>query len=128
MHKFTAGDNYKSNAIYQGIDEKLEELMLALKDKYGYEMDENLVTRQLKENETNEYVLLRHSEKLALCYGLLNTPKYQQIVINKNLRICPDCHDFIRLVSGLEKRKLIVSDVNRVHVFENGKCSCGEFY
>ena len=128
LHRFTAGTRYISNTEYDDIDDKLTELLEKLKNEYGYVMDENLVTRQLKSNETKESVLLRHSEKIALSFGLLKASKDEQIVINKNLRICPDCHTFIRLVSDLEKRKFIVSDINRVHVFECGTCSCKEYY
>ena len=129
-HRFIAGTGYKTNQQYQHIDKKLMDILQKLKLNYGYQVNEKLVTRELKEDETKESVMLRHSEKIALMFGLLNIQSFKEnpIVINKNLRICQDCHHFIRLVSHLEQRKIIVSDSNRVHVFENGKCSCNEYY
>eukprot|EP01084_Bolivina_argentea_P177834 307522_1 len=75
IHKFLAGVSYQINDEYNEIDNKLYELLNELKNRYGYKLDETLVTRKLKNNETNESVLLRHSEKIALSYGLLKTAK-----------------------------------------------------
>ena len=110
--------------------EELNELVDAMKREYGYEPDTRLVTRELNafKNETAESVLLRHSEKIAVVYALLQTTKEYEIVINKNLRICTDCHNFMKLVSKIEGRKLVVSDSNRVHIFNNGACNCNDFY
>ena len=49
-------------------------------------------------------------------------------MVDKNLRICTDCQEFMRLAYLIEKRKIIVSDANRVNVFENGVCSCNDYY
>ena len=49
--------------------------------------------------------------------------------INKNMRICADCHDVIRLIAKLENRTIRVADKNTIHTFSpNGKCSCNEFF
>ena len=89
-----------------------------------------MVTREMNafKGETKEYVVLRHSEKLAVLFGLLETHADFEIVINKNLRICADCHTFMKLLSRLERRRLVVSDSNRVHVFEEGACTCNDYW
>ncbi len=131
LHRFFAGDEYlrkSGEKEYLRIDGKLEELSTKFKSDHGYVQDTSVITRDLHEDETEESVLWRHSEKIALSYGLLTTKADHVIVINKNLRICSDCHEFIRLTSLTESRKVIVSDANRVHVFEHGKCSCNGYY
>lgn len=130
VHRFRAGASYRKDAQYREIDDKFEEIVGALKAEYGYIPDTNLITREMNESkgETKEFVLLRHSEKIAAVYGLLVTPKEFAIVINKNLRICSDCHSFMKALSKLTRRQLIVSDTNRVHIFSDGLCNCNDFY
>ena len=69
-----------------------------------------------------------HSERLALVYGLLYSTDKQPITMYNNLRVCGDCHTATKYVSRLLERKITVKDANRWHVFENGKCACGEFW
>lgn len=57
-----------------------------------------------------------------------NTPKGEPIYVMKNLRVCPDCHEWSKLISLKWERQCIVRDANRLHVFENGKCSCSDFW
>ncbi|MCO5576065.1 hypothetical protein L7F22_029872 [Adiantum nelumboides] len=67
-------------------------------------------------------------EKLAIADGLINTTQGEAIQIIKNMRICGDCHAATSFISKIEKCKITVKDANRVHVFENGKCSCGDYF
>ncbi|KAJ4971455.1 hypothetical protein NE237_004554 [Protea cynaroides] len=69
-----------------------------------------------------------HSEKLAVAFGLLNTPSTAPIRIIKNIRICRDCHTFMRLVTQLFDREIVVRDGNRFHSFKKGDCSCKEYW
>lgn len=69
-----------------------------------------------------------HSEKLAVAFGLLNTKAGSEIVVIKNLRICGDCHFFITAVSKIVNRVIIVRDASRFHRFDNGLCSCNEYW
>ncbi|XP_057415013.1 pentatricopeptide repeat-containing protein At4g15720 [Lotus japonicus] len=80
------------------------------------------------EEEAKEEILSLHSEKLALAFGLINTPKGVTIRIMKNLRMCMDCHEFFKLISDIVEREFIVRDVNRFHHFKNGLCTCGDFW
>ncbi|CAA7388620.1 unnamed protein product [Spirodela intermedia] len=70
----------------------------------------------------------RHSEKLAVAFGLLNTPSGPPIRVIKNLRICVDCHEFMQLASAVTSREIVVRDGSRFHSFRNGVCSCGGFW
>lgn len=49
-----------------------------------------------------------HSDKLALAFGLINTPKGATIRIMKNLRMCRgDCHGAFKLTSDIVERELV---------------------
>lgn len=80
------------------------------------------------EEEAKEEIVSMHSEKLALAFGLINTPKGVTIRIMKNLRMCRDCHGAFKLISDIVERELVVRDVNRFHHFKNGLCTCGDFW
>lgn len=79
-------------------------------------------------DSAKEELVCGHSEKLAIACALINTSEGTTICVVKNLRICGDCHDATSLISKLEKRKIEVRDANRVHFFEAGKCSCGDYW
>ena len=52
--------------------------------------------------------LSMHSDKLALAFGLINTPKGATIRIMKNLRMCRgDCHGAFKLTSDIVERELV---------------------
>eukprot|EP00246_Nothoceros_aenigmaticus_P010864 TRINITY_DN277_c0_g3_i2.p1 TRINITY_DN277_c0_g3~~TRINITY_DN277_c0_g3_i2.p1 ORF type:complete len:311 (+),score=50.40 TRINITY_DN277_c0_g3_i2:109-933(+) len=74
----------------------------------------------------DEDVLCGHAEKLALAYGLLNTPDGATLLVTKNLRMCRDCHNGTKFMSRIERREIIVRDAHRVHCFMDGTCSCGD--
>lgn len=93
----------------------------------GYVPNTKLVLYDLDEEE-KERVLLGHSEKLALGFGLINTRKGETIRITKNLRLCEDCHSVTKFVSKFANREIVVRDVNRVHHFRDGVCSCGDYW
>nr|XP_043619035.1 pentatricopeptide repeat-containing protein At4g21065-like [Erigeron canadensis] len=69
-----------------------------------------------------------HSEKLALAFGLMTLPAWMPIHIVKNLRICNDCHQVMKLASHVTSRELIVRDTNRYHHFTDGCCSCRDYW
>ncbi|XP_054787483.1 pentatricopeptide repeat-containing protein At4g15720 isoform X2 [Prosopis cineraria] len=80
------------------------------------------------EEEAKEQIVSLHSERLALAFGLINTPKGAIIRIMKNLRMCSDCHEAFKLISDIVEREFIVRDVNRFHHFKNGLCTCRDFW
>ncbi|CAN5970524.1 unnamed protein product [Sphagnum jensenii] len=72
--------------------------------------------------------LCHHSEKLAIAFGLMSTDPGTPLRIVKNLRVCEDCHTSTKFISKIVRRKIIVRDVNRFHHFENGVCSCKDYW
>ncbi|XAR69426.1 hypothetical protein NMG60_11000997 [Bertholletia excelsa] len=125
IHQFLAADrNHKqADEIYTKLGEVVEELKLV-----GYGPNVTDVTVDVNEDEKNELVLW-HSEKLAVCYGLMREEDQRsEIRIIKNLRICEDCHVFMKLVSKVYKRKIIVRDRTRFHHYNEGVCSCKEYW
>ncbi|KAF7128174.1 hypothetical protein RHSIM_Rhsim11G0096100 [Rhododendron simsii] len=80
------------------------------------------------DEEEKETALRYHSEKLAIAFGLLKTTPDTTIRIVKNLRVCDDCHNATKLISKIYNRKIIVRDRVRYHHFENGACSCQDFW
>ncbi|CAO2192955.1 unnamed protein product [Urochloa humidicola] len=80
------------------------------------------------DQEAKEQALMYHSERLAIAYGLISTPARTPLRIIKNLRICGDCHNAIKIMSRIVGRELIVRDNKRFHHFKDGKCSCGDYW
>lgn len=98
-------------------------------ERNGYKADISCVMRQdFKTDEERIVHLWRHSEKLALGLGLTLTPENTPLVITKNLRMCPDCHEVTRLISSNVKRIIKIRDASSWHEFNNGVCLCNENY
>ncbi|KQK10340.1 putative pentatricopeptide repeat-containing protein At3g11460, mitochondrial [Brachypodium distachyon] len=68
-----------------------------------------------------------HSEKLAVAFGMLNTVG-SEIAVIKNLRVCGNCHSFLKTVSAIANRVFLVRDASRFHRFEDGACSCKDYW
>lgn len=124
VHTFIVGE--RSHPRIDEIYLKLEDLMVEMK-KMDYMVKTDNDLHDVDENQKKE-LLRHHSEKLALTFGLMCLQSGAPIRIMKNLRICGDCHCFMKLASTITKRKIIVRDVNRFHHFKNGVCSCKEFW
>lgn len=123
-HSFVVSD--KSHRQSAAIYAKLKEIFQVLKEA-GYVPDTNFVLHDVDE-ESKEHLLCEHSEKLAIAYGLIMLPPEESIVVAKNLRVCGDCHQATKFISKVYKRTIIVRDANRFHIFENGECSCRDFW
>ncbi|CAL9136191.1 unnamed protein product [Musa acuminata var. zebrina] len=83
----------------------------------------------VEEGEEGKGVMVGvHSERLALGFGLISTPKGITIRVMKNLRMCKDCHEAFKLISDIVERELVVRDLNRFHQFKNGSCSCRDYW
>ncbi|KAF9595404.1 hypothetical protein IFM89_000322 [Coptis chinensis] len=93
----------------------------------GYVPDTRYVLHDI-DQEAKEQALLYHSERLAIAYGLISTPARMPLRIIKNLRICGDCHNAIKIMAKIVGRELIVRDNKRFHHFKDGKCSCGDYW
>ncbi|GAU46798.1 hypothetical protein TSUD_268590 [Trifolium subterraneum] len=79
-------------------------------------------------DEDKENAINYHSEKLAVAYGLISTVDGTPIQVIKNLRICVDCHAFIKIISNIYNREIIVRDRARFHRFKDGVCSCKDYW
>ncbi|XP_068658135.1 pentatricopeptide repeat-containing protein At2g27610-like [Aristolochia californica] len=123
-HSFLASD--RSHPLTDKIYLKLEEMAVQLKD-VGYKPDTTFVLHDVEE-EQKVVMLSQHSERLAIAFGLIVTPQGAQLQIVKNLRVCGDCHTFIKLMSKIEGREIVVRDSNRFHHFKEGLCSCGDYW
>ncbi|XP_062113879.1 putative pentatricopeptide repeat-containing protein At5g52630 isoform X2 [Humulus lupulus] len=95
----------------------------------GYESLKDLEVAEEEEvEESSSSSTTYHSEKLALAFGLLNTPSFAPIRVIKNFIMCRDCHNFIKTVSVLTGREIAIRDSRSLHKIVNGKCSCGDFW
>ncbi|GJU95109.1 pentatricopeptide repeat-containing protein ELI1, chloroplastic [Tanacetum coccineum] len=104
----------------------LEEVNGWLKDN-GYSPQTDIVLHDF-ENKDRARSLEVHSEKLAVAFGLISTEAGSSIKIVKNLRICLDCHEVMKLISKLARRRIVIRDRNRFHHFVDGLCSCGDYW
>lgn len=75
-----------------------------------------------------ESLLHYHSEKIAVAFGLISTSPKTTLQIVKNLRICDDCHSSMKLISKFYERRIVIRDRKRFHHFENGSCSCMDYW
>ncbi|MQL93713.1 hypothetical protein Taro_026374 [Colocasia esculenta] len=124
VHVFQAKDTtHPRNAEIQAALARLEREMKAA----GYTPDTNYALYDLEEEE-KEGEVLRHSERLALAFGLIRIPPGIPIRITKNLRVCGDCHSALKFISRIVGREIIVRDNNRFHHFEDNRCSCGDYW
>ncbi|XP_065858066.1 putative pentatricopeptide repeat-containing protein At5g13230, mitochondrial isoform X2 [Euphorbia lathyris] len=124
VHYFSVGDT--SHPDMKLICGMLEWLKMKTM-KAGYVPDIKAVLVDVEDDDKKRRLWL-HSERLALAFGLIRTPPSSHIRIMKNLRICSDCHSAIKLVSKIVGRVIIIRDMNRFHQFENGICSCGDYW
>ncbi|XP_021908661.1 putative pentatricopeptide repeat-containing protein At3g11460, mitochondrial [Carica papaya] len=121
LHLFLAGDkgHVQAEEIYR---------MLNVLENLVAESDEYKNHYQEKRNEELLIALGVHSEKLAISFGLLNTSPGTEIIVIKNLRICEDCHLFIKSISKIVNRRFVVRDATRFHHFQDGICSCKDYW
>ncbi|KAL5550695.1 hypothetical protein UlMin_000871 [Ulmus minor] len=124
VHEFLVGD--KSHPLSEKIYAKLDELEKELKE-VGYIPTTDVMLFDIEEEE-KEHFLRCHSEKLAIAFVLLSTTSKDRIRVVKNLRVCGDCHEFIKLTSKITEREIIIRDNNRFHHFIDGSCSCKDYW
>ena len=86
LHTFHASD--RAHPRREEVFAKVRELSVKFKE-VGYVPDLSCVLHDVDE-EQKEKMLLGHSEKLALAFGLIATPKGVPVRVIKNLRICVD--------------------------------------
>jgi len=124
VHEFIVGD--KTHPRHDDIEMMLAEISKRLKLS-GYVANTNPVLFDIEEEE-KEDALYKHSEKVAIAYGLITLKEGVPIRIVKNLRVCWDCHEVTKMISKTFDREIIVRDRNRFHHFKDGDCSCKGYW
>lgn len=124
IHQFNAGDksHHEAKTIYKVLESLIQRTRME-----GFISETDLVLMDVSEEEKEEN-LNYHSEKLALAYGILRSSPGTEIMISKNLRTCLDCHSWMKVVSKLLNRVIIVRDRVRFHRFEGGTCTCRDYW
>ncbi|THU59519.1 hypothetical protein C4D60_Mb07t02960 [Musa balbisiana] len=93
----------------------------------GYVPDTSCIAHHIGEEE-KEKLLLSHTEKLAMAYGLICTGEGTTIRVIKNTRVCSDCHTVAKYMSQMTGREILLRAGARFHHFRDGKCSCNDFW
>ncbi|CAN5976781.1 unnamed protein product [Sphagnum jensenii] len=124
VHSFIVND--EEHPQISEIHAELKRLSVPM-NNLGYVPDTRFVLHDVEEEEKVSR-LCHHSEKLAIAFGLISTPPGTSLRIFKNLRVCGDCHTATKFISKIVGRVIIVRDANRFHHFENGLCSCRDYW
>ncbi|KAK7307273.1 hypothetical protein VNO77_40183 [Canavalia gladiata] len=125
VHTFMAGDlsHPRAHEIFEMLHGLIERAKIL-----GYNPDTRFVLQDLDE-EKKMSSLYYHSEKLAIAFAFWKTiGRTSTVRIFKNLRVCGDCHSWIKFVSLLSGRDIIARDAKRFHHFKGGICSCKEYW
>lgn len=120
IHEFFAGDRNHPQC------REIYEILYKIAKRQGYKPWRS--SEKGGGGRRHKHGLLHHSEKLALAFALINTEEGTTIRIIKNLRICEDCHMFLKSASKCYGRKVIVRDCHRFHHFVDGSCSCSDYW
>jgi len=120
VYNFMVADNLdETRKMWCVLEEKIRGI--------GYVPDTGSVLHEVEEEEKVE-LLRGHSEKQAIAFGLMNTREATKLRVCKNIRMCQDCHNAVKLVSQVARREIVVRDDKRFHHFRNGSCSCGDYW
>ncbi|CAK9176960.1 unnamed protein product [Ilex paraguariensis] len=124
VHTFLSGDQLhpQSKKIYEELD-----VLVGKMKEAGYVPETESALHDVEEEDKENHLAV-HSEKLAIVFAIINTKPGTPIRISKNLRICGDCHIAAKLISEIADREIIIRDTNRFHSFQNGACSCGDYW
>ncbi|KAL3522785.1 hypothetical protein ACH5RR_015619 [Cinchona calisaya] len=124
IHYFTVGDvSHSDRKLIQGMLEWLN----MKSNRAGYIPNSDVILLDIEDDEKSPLLWL-HSERLALAFALVRTPSGSPIHILKNLRICLDCHAVMKFISSHIQREIIIRDINRFHHFQDGVCSCADYW
>ena len=124
IHAFFVSDRLHplADTIYEFLED-LNERAAAI----GYIQDRSSLLNETEHGKKDSAVYT-HSEKLPFSFGLLILSNTMPIRVMKNLRVCNDCHNWIKFVSKISNRSIVVRDGYRFHHFEGGACSCEDFW
>nr|CAJ86042.1 H0723C07.12 [Oryza sativa] len=117
------------------IRRALREVEARMRERLGYSGDARCALHDVDE-ESRVESLREHSERLAVGLWLLRDGTGDDggggggevVRVYKNLRVCGDCHEFLKGLSAVVRRVVVVRDANRFHRFQNGACSCRDYW
>ncbi|RZC64287.1 hypothetical protein C5167_007982 [Papaver somniferum] len=115
--------NNQSVEMYRLLDDLVERAK-----SLGYVSERSLDA--VDEDGNDEGILsstIHHSEKLAVAFGLLSTCQGSSIRVIKSISMYRDSHSLIKHISAMTGREIILRDSKRLHQFNDGQCSCGDF-
>ncbi|WCJ19763.1 Tetratricopeptide repeat (TPR)-like superfamily protein [Euphorbia peplus] len=121
---FFAGD--RAHPQSKQIHEILRELIRRI-EVLGYVPETSFALHDV-DDEEKDNLLIDHSEKIALAYGILISAPSAPIRIIKNLRICGDCHSAFTYISRIIDHEIILRDSSRFHHFKKGSWSCRGYW
>lgn len=124
-HTFVAGGGFefRNSAEYKKVWNELVDAM----EEIGYVPRTEVVLHDVSE-ETKAIWVCGHSERLATVFALIHSASGTPIRITKNLRVCVDCHIWMKIVSRVTGRMIVLRDTNRFHHFKEGNCSCKDYW
>ncbi|KAL8201574.1 hypothetical protein R6Q57_010721 [Mikania cordata] len=124
VHAFFVGDRLHPQAdeIYEYLD-----VINKRAANIGYVQDRYSLLNDLEQEQKDPSTCI-HSEKLAITFGLLALSNNIPLRVMKNLRVCNDCHNWIKFVSKICNREIIIRDSYRFHHFGGGVCSCKDHW
>ncbi|KAK9062388.1 hypothetical protein SSX86_019574 [Deinandra increscens subsp. villosa] len=124
VHAFFVGDRLhpRADEIYEYLD-----VINKRAADIGYVQDRYSLLNDLEQEQKDPSTCI-HSEKLAITFGLLTLSNKVPLRVMKNLRVCNDCHNWIKFVSKICNRDIIVRDSYRFHHFGEGVCSCKDHW
>jgi hypothetical protein len=124
VHTFVINDQNHPQIIE--IRAELKRLLRLMHDA-GYVPDMKFMLHDVEEEE-KMFHLCHHSEKWAIAYGLISSDPGTPFRITRNLQVCGDCQTSMKFISKLVGRAIIVRDANCFHHFEDGICSCMDYW
>lgn len=125
---FTDGSNNSLPPPYDSIYMKVCKILFDTKQKSKGSQSRIWEMEFHTNNKSEGNSVKFHGELLAVCIGLTDLPGFTPVRIVKNQRVCNDCHEVLKLLSDSEKREILVRDPTRLHRFNMGKCSCGDYW
>ncbi|GAB2275630.1 hypothetical protein Dimus_010387 [Dionaea muscipula] len=128
VHFFYGGDD--THPLTDRIHEVLKEMERILKEQMGYDFEVRFALHDVEEESKVENLRV-HSERLAIGLALVfgGTEEGGNVIkVFKNLRVCGDCHEFIKGLSKVLRKVFLVRDATRFHKFEDGLCSCRDYW
>ncbi|CAN6241482.1 unnamed protein product [Urochloa humidicola] len=129
VHFFYGGGDH-AHPQAADIRRVLRDVETTMREQLGYTADASFALHDV-DDESRADSLRVHSERLAVGLWLLRNggdSARKVIRVYKNLRVCGDCHHFFKGLSAVFNTVLVVRDANRFHRFEQGGCSCRDYW